>query len=323
MDLIARYLVAVRRHLPQPLQQDVVEELADNLRSQAEDQEHQLGRPLSAADHAELLKKHGHPWLVASRYLPQQYLIGPALYPYYRQALVMVLFWIVLPLALGGGALRAIYADDASRVWGWALGAAWNGSLYAIGIVTSVFYVLEKERVRFTALDHWDPSSLPEPSGAHAVPRSESLISLIFSTTFLLWWADLLRVPAFLAGNGETVRFAAEPIWTAVFVPILVSLVLTVAMSLVDLIRPWRTTLVSLLWVALDVGNVIIAGIVLRAGHWVTIFEDAQDGGNLARADYWANQIVEWSLYIVIVICVFDALHELWKVMKARRELSG
>ena len=36
MDLIDRYLVAVRRHLPRPLQQDVVEELTDNLRSQAE-----------------------------------------------------------------------------------------------------------------------------------------------------------------------------------------------------------------------------------------------------------------------------------------------
>lgn len=35
MDLIDRYLVAVRRHLPEPLQKDLAEELADILRSEA------------------------------------------------------------------------------------------------------------------------------------------------------------------------------------------------------------------------------------------------------------------------------------------------
>ena len=41
---------------------------------------------------------------MASRYLPQQHLVGPGLYPYYRQALVMVVFWVVLPITLFGGA---------------------------------------------------------------------------------------------------------------------------------------------------------------------------------------------------------------------------
>ena len=112
MDLIDRYLVAVRRHLPRPLQKDIVEELAGNLRSEAEEAEQRLGRALTTDDQSALLKKQGHPWLVASRYLPQQYLVGPALYPYYRQALVIVLFWVVLPISLGGGALAAIYAPD-------------------------------------------------------------------------------------------------------------------------------------------------------------------------------------------------------------------
>ena len=34
MDLIDRYLVAVRRHLPSALQKDIIEELADSLRSE-------------------------------------------------------------------------------------------------------------------------------------------------------------------------------------------------------------------------------------------------------------------------------------------------
>ena len=54
MDLIDRYLVAVRRHLPRPLQQDIVEELAGNLRSEAEEAEQRLGRPLTTKDQSTL-----------------------------------------------------------------------------------------------------------------------------------------------------------------------------------------------------------------------------------------------------------------------------
>ena len=321
MDLIDRYLVAVRRHLPRPLQKDIVEELSDSLRSEAEETEQQLGRALTADDQSALLKKHGHPWLVASRYLPQQYLVGPALYPYYRQALVIVLFWVVLPISLGGGALGAIYAADSSRVWGWALGAAWNGSLYAIGIVTIVFTVLESQRVRITTLDKWDPSWLPEPHEGRAVPRSETLIGLIFTTTFLLWWADLLRAPQLIDYGGDAVRFVAEPIWAAVFLPVLISLLLTVASAFVDLIRPWRTTFFSIVRVLIDVAAGVIAGVVLRAGHWVQVIGAPQDADKLARADYWINQGIKWSLVTLIVICLFEALTEVWRTVKARREV--
>ena len=161
MDLIDRYLAAVRRHLPRNLQDDVIQELSDNLRSEAEEREQEAGRALNADELSTLLKKHGHPWLMASRYLPQQQLIGPALFPYFRQTLILVLFWIVLPITLIGGALSAIYSDNPGQAWAQALGAAWNGAIYATGIVTLVFAVLERERVRFTALDKWDPSWLP------------------------------------------------------------------------------------------------------------------------------------------------------------------
>ena len=87
MDLIDRYLVAVRRQLPRHLQDDIVSELTDSLRSEAEEHERVTGHPLSNDEQAALLKKRGHPFLMASRYLPQQQLIGPALFPYYQQAL--------------------------------------------------------------------------------------------------------------------------------------------------------------------------------------------------------------------------------------------
>ena len=108
MDLIDRYLIAVRRQLPRDLEADFASELADSLRSEAEEHERTAGRPLTEDEQAALLKKRGHPFVMASRYLPQQHLIGPPLFPYYRQALKFVVFWVVVPIALFGGAIHAI-----------------------------------------------------------------------------------------------------------------------------------------------------------------------------------------------------------------------
>ena len=44
MDLLERYLQAVRTYLPQSQQDDIVKELSENLRSRMEDQEASLGR---------------------------------------------------------------------------------------------------------------------------------------------------------------------------------------------------------------------------------------------------------------------------------------
>ena len=108
MDLIDRYLIAVRRQLPSHLQDDIIPELTDSLRSEAEEHERASGHPMTGDEQSALLKKRGHPFMMASRYLPQQHLIGPALFPYYRQALKFVVFWVVLPIVLFGGAINAI-----------------------------------------------------------------------------------------------------------------------------------------------------------------------------------------------------------------------
>ena len=320
MDLIDRYLVAVRRHLPEPLQKDIAEELADSLRSEAEAAEQRLGRPLTPTEQEQLLQPHGHPWLMASRYLPQQHLIGPALYPYYRQATTMVVFWVVLPLTLIGGAIAAIYTQNAWQTWAQAMGAAWNGAIYAVGIITIVFAVLENQRVRITALDNWKASTLPEPQAGRTVPRSESLFSLICTITFLMLWTDVIRLPEIAEWGSTPVRFVPDAVWSAVYLPTLLSVLVTIATSLVDLMRPWRTLLFSVVKAVNALAFAGIVVIVLRARHWITVVADPSLADRVTRADYWINQTIEWTLVIVMIGTLFEALHELWRLFKSRRE---
>lgn len=323
MDLIDRYLVAVRRHLPKALQQDIVDELAGNLRSEAEGMEARLGRPLTAAEQEQLLKTHGHPWLMASRYLPQQQLVGPALFPYYRQAVIMVLFWVVLPITLGGGALAAIYAQDSGYSWGRALSAAWNGAIYSVGIITVVFAILEGQHVRITALDHWQPAQLPGPRDGRAVARGESLFSLITTITFLMLWTDLIRLPAIVEWGDDPVRFVPNPVWTSLYLPILLSVLVTIATSFVDLMRPWRTPFFSILRIANALAFAGIVVVALRARHWITVAADAALADRAARADYWMNLSIEWTLIAIMAIALFEASYEFWQLFKSRQEARG
>jgi hypothetical protein len=318
MDLIDRYVIAVRRQLPTSLQDDVTMELSDSLRSEAEEHEQRAGHPLTAAEQATLLKKRGHPWLMASRYLPQQQLIGPALFPYYRQALQIVVFWVVLPITLLGGAISAIYSTAPSAVWGHMLGAAWNGAIYSVGIVTIVFAILDHEKLRISVLDAWNPENLPEPKAGRPIPRSETVLGLIFALTFLIWWIGLVRLPELSYDAGDSVRFEAAPIWQALYYPILASLIAGVGIYLIDLVRPWRTLTVSAVDLVVNLANVAIVVLILRAGHYVDVLGSPDHGARLAQASSWINTIIGLVFLTVGAAAIFEVLNEIWKMIKAR-----
>ena len=83
MELIDRYLQAVKAALPKSQRDDIVKELSDSILSQVEEREAALDRPLTEDEQAELLKKLGNPVLLASRYRNQEALISPTVLPIY------------------------------------------------------------------------------------------------------------------------------------------------------------------------------------------------------------------------------------------------
>src|SRR5580704_19474421 len=94
MDLLGRYLKSVASALPAAQKDDIIKELSENIRSQMEDKEGELGRPLNETEVETILKQHGHPLLVASRYRQDQrslafgrQWIGPVLFPFYVRVL--------------------------------------------------------------------------------------------------------------------------------------------------------------------------------------------------------------------------------------------
>jgi hypothetical protein len=233
MELLERYLNAVRRHLPWLRQDDIVAELRANLEAQLEDKEAELGRPLTKAEAEAWLKQFGSPLQVAARYQRQQYLIGPALYPIYSYVLRLVLTWVTVIYVIANAVTIAASNQGGASILEAALRlpAMW---LINAGIITLIFAAIERGGVRFPEkLDalgrmdgpmtaSWPPLDLP-PAGASggdwAKPRSftRALLEVFAGGVFLAWLLLVPHYPFLLFGPGawylRSLPYQLAPVW--------------------------------------------------------------------------------------------------------------
>src|ERR1700674_3429378 len=151
MQLLERYLQAVKFWLPKEQKEDIIAELSEDIRSQIDEKEAELSRKLNEPELESILKQRGRPILVANRFLPQEHLIGPVLFPIYRFVLQIVMLCYLAPWALTWLRLMIYkpgYRAEQSDHWMVALGSAWGAlwttAFIAVGTVTIVFAILER-----------------------------------------------------------------------------------------------------------------------------------------------------------------------------------
>src|ERR1035441_6770264 len=97
MELIERYLQAVKFWLPNRQKDDIIAELSADIYAQVEERQASLGRKMSDAEVEALLKQRGRPVFVANRFLPQEQLIGPLLFPVYRFVIKVIALCYLVP----------------------------------------------------------------------------------------------------------------------------------------------------------------------------------------------------------------------------------
>ena len=149
MELLDRYLRNVEFWLPKAQQKDIIAELSEDIRSQIEDRETELGHMLDEAELEALLKKRGNPMFVAGRYLPPRQLIGPTVFPIYQFVLRILAYGYLLPgtavwlfMALFIPSYRATYP-------GWALYGAllhwlWFNAFTLFTLITIGFALIDR-----------------------------------------------------------------------------------------------------------------------------------------------------------------------------------
>lgn len=319
MELLDRYLHAVKSGLPKAQQDDIIAEIGEDLRSQIEDLEAGLGRPVNEAEVIAILKERGHPAKVAGRYLPQQYLIGPALYPIYRLVLKMVVLWVLVPVfvfVIGPIAIAtSIHPSQASikTLWDLAMSA-----VFTIGVVTLVFAIIERYPVDAKPFEKWDPRRLPRipktVPGSRPTPRATAIAelaaSLIISSLFVAWFRTTF--------DFGDVRITLMPIWRSLYWPFLLLMLSGVPKGWVSLVWPERTRLRFGIRVVINAITLILALVLLNAGPWVSLTAPGLSAGNIAEAAKWTNFGIKIGLIIAAVIAAADAIPEGLRIFRKK-----
>jgi hypothetical protein len=339
MELLDRYLQAVKKHLPWQRQDDIIAELRANLEAQLEDKEAELGRSLTNEEAEKWLKQIGSPIQVAARYQRQQYLIGPAIFPTYSYILKLVLTWATVIYAianaltiaagnLGGEAvLRA--ALRLPEIW-----------LINAGVVTLIFAVIELTGTRFLEKFHvfgpmtapmattWSPLELP-PVGAGdddwAKPRSftRALLEVFSGCLFLAYVLLIPHYPFLLLGPGawylRSSPYQLAPVWWP-FYWLLVGLnAFELSWKIVDLARgAWQRPRIRARYLAMHALSLIPLSVLLAAPeHKLFLLKNPADATVHGAALASANKGVLQALTIAVAIIVLQLL---WGIVRASRD---
>jgi len=341
MDLLDRYLQAVRIYLPKGQQDDIIKELGENLREQIEDKEAGLGRPVNEDELVAILKQHGLPLLVAGRYRQPRYLIGPTLFPQYW----LVMKIILAIVAFSYGVAAAVMLAESNPI-GQVLAAvfsfagavlpifAWVTIVYAVlNLCNDKFHLMEKWATEWNA--KFDPRklpalrSVPEGLGAKPIPRSKSIFELFFNVAFLLWWirvAPIRRLALFMtlgpAGLSAHVPFQLGPVWHTLFVPVILLSLAGIGQQIGTLIHPSWVKFYSIARLTVNGSSLILLYFVIRSSDLLVLVPGTADPANFSEALRIVNLILHYSLMLAAVLTVFESLKAVRQLIRVRYNVA-
>jgi hypothetical protein len=247
MDLIERYLQAVQFWLPKAQKDDIIAELSEDLHAQIEEREAVLNRSLTEPEVEAILKQRGRPVLVANRFLPQEQLIGPVLFPIYKFVLKIVMAAYLIPWALVWAGMMifspAYRAHELAHSWIAAVISAWSAwwgtAFFALSTVTLIFAILERVQARKHFLEQWDPRKLPAVRNPNVISRATATFELIVNLAGAVVWATNMYHPVALIPD---IRISVSPLWLWFFWGFLLVCLANSALSAVAFTRPYWTT---------------------------------------------------------------------------------
>ena len=203
MELVDRYVLEVRRHLPGDIRDDVAREIGSSIDDAIDARIRETGCSSDQAA-SEVLKEFGSPKEIASSYLPPGLcLIGPRLYrPYLRTLKITIIgaYSIMIAFILTYLISGNVGPDLFFKAILDATGRFPFRALIIFGLVTAAFALVERfGSPRGTAEKEWDPDNLPPLSGAKQVNRaglvvhSFVLVGLLLLFNFAQQWIGVVN----------------------------------------------------------------------------------------------------------------------------------
>ena len=340
MDLLDRYLKAVGKALPEAQREDIIRELSEDIRSEVEDKQNELGRPLTEAEQEAFLKQRGNPLLLAARYHQGdrrvafgRELIGPVLFPFYAKVLSfnLGLTFIVIAvifIALGVSGQRISFND--------ILNTCLLQFLIQLGVVTLIFSLIERHLTKHP--DRWNLSgkcggvqldvgrgrnvSLPiEPR--QQISRFESVSIIIASAVALVWMTEVQNYPFLILGPAAAFLKLA-PIWYQMYFPIVLLTVAEIVRATINLVRPDWTLFRAVYSVFVHCGGLAVVYFLIRAGGWVTAADSApgRPSGYVHVAQI-VNQLIYYGLLVSAILSAAMFVFKVARLLRQPRQTAG
>ncbi len=334
-DLFERYLQAVRKYLPWKGQDDILNELRANLEAQLEEREEEQARPLSSEEMAAWLKGLGSPIQMAARYQPQQYLIGPTLFPMYWWVLRIAFVWATVIYALVETVLTFTNGPAALSVVE-AL-VHYPGVLVNVAVwVTLIFAALEFAASRYPSVlppnfpmaSQWTPASLPPlekayPGGKPPQSYAKAVAEVVFGYIVLVWLLLVPHHPYLLLGPGafylSASPFRLAAVWTSFYWLVLALNVVQVAWNGFRLWRgSWQDRDIAHNLSVKVLGLLPIVSLLMARDHvYLALKRPETDMAHYGQVLDSANLGIWRGLQVLAAIVVLQLMWEIGKAATA------
>ena len=318
MKLLERYLQAVARCLPKARRDDIIEELRVNLLSQFEDREEELGHPLTVDEQAEILRRHGNPTMVASSYGTSNLgfafgvqLIGPELFPIYRNVLgtimsiSLILLAIVIPTVLGTTHEAITLARILTPV------------IIQFFATTLIFILIDHGKGH--VLNRWDPRTLPavKPSTDEG-PTLKNIFTFLFMVIGTVWLAMAPRWPFLVLGPGALYLPALSitfwPQWPVFYAAIMAMLGARLVLEFFKLFQQLPKRMYRICDLGLRGFEILVGVALFLVGpHYVTSpYKEVAD---------WGNQGFQVFVAITVAINLWHFSRRAWSLIRERHQM--
>jgi hypothetical protein len=320
MELLERYLQAVGKYLPAKGREDMLAEMRANLLAEIEEREDAAGRPLNDGEVAAVLEAHGMPVIVATRYLPQHSLIGPALFPFYWYTLTKSFPLVVLAYTVVS-ALRVMAEGFTSAS---LQAAVWHlpGVLLTFwAVVTLGFAVFEYAQGRYVSkldIPKWTVKDLPPlETGEKRPSLGHGVADLIVSVLTVGWLLAVPTHPYLIIGPGAKLAhgmpFGLTPEWR-IFYWQIIGLLVAMWPLKVMMLMPRFARLRQSFDVAVHLlGIMILAVMVQVRSYFVPATTLTMESMKTLAG---INAGITFGFKVALLISVLKLAWDLWQMMR-------
>jgi hypothetical protein len=312
MDLVDRYVAAVRRHLPAETQDDIVNELTDDILSQIRDKEDALGRPMDESEQEALLKQYGHPYLLATRYRPQQHLIGPTLFPFYFPAIKIALglaFAVQVIVAFSIGLGQRTPARIVPHIFRFP-----EVAMHVAFWVTLAFAVADHFHAKLKLFDQWSPRTLPPASRpVPSASRGNLVFEVVVTIIFIGWWLSIPSYPFLMLGPAAS-YLQLSPSWSRLYYPALIPSIASVLLATAAVVRPAWTWMPRIRALVVDVLFIGVLSASLSAGDLLVA---ANPTPELLRLADGINRVTTLVLVLISVITMVKIFVDIYQLSRS------